>query len=236
MPQIFHPSTNVISKVSIVALALGVPGLGTAAYFTNMSYATQVNVPREQPVPFSHKHHVGDDGIDCRYCHTTVDKGPFAGMPTTHTCMTCHSQIWVDSPLLEPVRESFRTRRPIQWTRVHDLPDFVYFDHSIHVHKGISCVSCHGRVDEEPLMMKEKPLTMQWCLDCHRDPAKNIRPREFVYNLKWQPPQAHEEEGEGAEGRPAAPVEDHAAMGRRLVQEYHVLSSFQLTNCSTCHR
>jgi hypothetical protein len=218
MAQIFHPSTNVISKLSIVGLVLGVPALGTAAYFTNMTYSTQVNVPREQPVPFSHKHHVGDDGIDCRYCHSSVDKGPFAGLPSTHTCMTCHSQIWVDSPLLEPVRASFRTRTPMQWTRVHDLPDFAYFDHSIHVKKGVSCVSCHGRIDEQPLVMKEKPLTMQWCLDCHRDPAKNLRPREHVYDLSW------------------TPKENQRKMGERLVQEYHVLSSFQLTNCSTCHR
>lgn len=218
MAQIFHPSTNVISKLSIVALVLGLPVVGAAAYFTNMTYSTQVNVPREQPVPFSHKHHVGDDGIDCRYCHNTVDKAAFAGMPSTHTCMTCHSQIWVDSPLLAPVRESFSQRTPIRWTRVHDLPDFAYFDHSIHVNKGVSCVSCHGRVDEQPLAMKEEPLTMQWCLDCHRDPAKNLRPREWVYNMDWKP------------------KEDQRKMGERLVQEYHVLSTFQLTNCSTCHR
>jgi len=218
MAQIFHPSTNVISKLSIVALALGVPALGTAAYFTNMTYATQIRVPREQPVPFSHKHHVGDDGIDCRYCHSSVDKGPFAGLPSTHTCMTCHSQIWVDSPLLAPVRESFRTRKPIKWTRVHDLPDFAYFDHSIHVKKGVSCVHCHGRIDTDPLVMKREPLTMQWCLDCHRHPERVLRPREYVYDLEWKP------------------KEDQTQLGERLMREYHVLSSYQLTNCSTCHR
>ncbi|MFN3648763.1 MAG: cytochrome c3 family protein [Armatimonadota bacterium] len=200
-------------------MALGVPVLGVVGYFTNMSYATEVGVPKEQPVEFSHLHHVGDDGIDCRYCHTTVDKGPSAGMPSTHTCMTCHSQLWSDSPELELVRESFRTGKPIKWVRVHDLPDFAYFDHSIHVKKGVSCVSCHGRVDRQPLAMKEQDLTMKWCLDCHRNPAKALRPREFVYQLDWKPKK-----------------EDQQTMGKRLMDEYHVLGTFQLTNCSTCHR
>ncbi|HTE20877.1 MAG TPA: cytochrome c3 family protein, partial [Armatimonadota bacterium] len=186
--------------------------------YTNMSYATQVRVPREQPVQFSHKHHVGDDGIDCRYCHTSVDKADFAGMPSTHTCMTCHSQIWNDSPLLEPVRESFRTGKPIEWTRVHDLPDFTYFSHSIHVKKGVGCVSCHGKVDEMPLIWKEKDLTMAWCLDCHRNPEKGVRPRELVFDTSKVP--------SGAD----------TAIGRKLVKDYHVLSTHQLTNCSTCHR
>jgi hypothetical protein len=217
MAQIFHPSTNVISKLSIVLGVLGVPALGAAGYFTNMSYATQVHVPRQQPVEFSHKHHVGDDGIDCRYCHSTVDKSPFAGMPTTQVCMTCHSQIWTDSPLLEPVRESFRTGKPIEWTRVHDLPDFVYFDHSIHVNRGVSCVSCHGQIDEMPLVWKEKPLTMRWCLDCHRNPAPNIRPKDKVYDLTWKRTR-------------------DTPTGEALIAEYHVLNAFQLTNCSTCHR
>ncbi len=218
MPQVFHPSTNVISKLSIVGALLAVPALGATAYFTNMSYATQIRVPREQPVQFSHKHHVGDDGIDCRYCHTTVEKGPFAGMPSSQTCMTCHSQLWKDSPLLQPVRESFQNRTPIQWTRVHDLPDFAYFDHSIHVKKGVSCVSCHGRVDEMPILWKDKPLTMQWCLSCHRDPTPSLRPREFVTDLSWKP------------------KEDPRRLGRMLADRYHILHPFQLTNCSTCHR
>jgi hypothetical protein len=218
MAQIFHPSTNVISKLSIVGALLGLPVLGLAGYYTNMSYATQVGVPREQPVEFSHKHHVGDDGIDCRYCHSSVDKASFAGMPSTHTCMTCHSQIWTDSPELEPVRESFRSGRPIAWMRVHDLPDFAYFDHSIHVKKGVGCVSCHGRVDDMPLIGKEKPLTMEWCIECHRNPEKFVRPRDYVYEMGWNP----------HEGQPVK--------GEQLLEQYHVLSSHQLTNCSTCHR
>lgn len=217
MAQLFHPSTNVLSKLSIVSIALGVPVLGLAVYGFNMTYATELKVPKEQPVEFSHKHHVGDDGIDCRYCHTSVDKSNFAGMPSTYTCMTCHSQLWSDSPELAPVRESFRTGKPIQWNRVHDLPDFAYFNHSIHVKKGVGCVSCHGRVDEMPLVYKEKDLTMKWCIDCHRNPEKALRPRERVFDIAWKP------------------QEDQEKLGKRLVEEYHVLGKFQLTNCSTCH-
>jgi hypothetical protein len=217
MAQLFHPSTNVLAKVSIVGVVGAVPLIGMLGYLFNMSFAVELKVPKEQPIPFSHKHHVGDDGIDCRFCHSSVDKGPFAGMPSTHTCMTCHSQIWLDSPLLEPVRESFRTGKPLKWERVHDLPDFVYFDHSIHVNKGVSCVKCHGRVDEMPLVYKEKDLTMAWCLSCHRNPEPNLRPREHVFNLNWK-------------------AGEHDKKGNELMAEYHILSTFQMTNCSTCHR
>src|SRR5690348_1916345 len=156
MAQIFARNANVHSKVIIVGFVVVVCGAGwaTSAIFWS-PYTTYVDVPFEQPVEFSHKHHVGDDGIDCRYCHTTVEKSSFANVPPTEVCMTCHSQIWTDSPLLEPVRESFRTRTPIHWTRVHDLPDFVYFNHSIHIKKGVGCVSCHGRINEMPITWKE---------------------------------------------------------------------------------
>jgi hypothetical protein len=217
MAQIFHPSTNVIAKLSIVAVALAVPALGAAAYFTNMSYATQVNIPREQPVQFSHKHHVGEEGFDCRYCHTSVDKSASAGMPSTHTCMTCHSQIWNDSPLLEPLRESYRTGQPIRWNRVHDLPDFAHFNHSIHIKKGVGCSECHGQIDEMPLVFKQEPLTMQWCLDCHRKPENRLRPADQVYNMDWKKPANQQE------------------LGLELKEKYHVLNEFQLTNCSICH-
>jgi hypothetical protein len=217
MAQIFHPSMNVISKASIVTAVWGVLAVGAMGYAYNMSYGVELRTPHEQPVPFSHKHHVGDDGIDCRYCHSSVDKAAFAGMPDTATCMTCHSQIWTESPLLEPVRESFRTGTPIKWRRVHDLPDFVYFNHSIHVKKGVSCVSCHGRVDEMPLVWKEKTLSMGWCLDCHREPEKFIVPRERVYDL------AFAEKGNKID------------VGRQLKEQYHILNGFQMTNCSTCH-
>lgn len=219
MANVFHPSTNVLSKLSIVGAVTTVPLLGVGTFFFNMTYGAEVKVPKEQPVEFSHKHHVGDDGIDCRYCHTSVDKSNSAGMPGTHVCMSCHSQLWSDSPELEVVRESYRTGKPIQWERVHDLPDFAYFNHSIHVKKGVSCVSCHGRVDEMPLMWKESSLTMQWCIDCHRKPENAIRPREFVYKLDWKPPKGQTQQ----------------EIGKKLLEEYHILSSFQLTNCSTCH-
>lgn len=222
MAQIFHPSTNVLSKLSIVAVALGVPALGAGAYLFSQTYGAEMYIPKPQPIPFSHRHHVGDDGIDCRFCHSSVDKGPFAGMPSTHTCMTCHSQIWSDSPELEALRSSFRSGKPIQWARVHDLPDFVYFDHSIHVKKGVSCVSCHGRVDERPLAMKEQDLTMGWCIRCHRHPEKNIRPKEYVFNLAWKP---NEEKGE-----------TQKELGEKLLETNKIMKASQLTNCSICHR
>lgn len=217
MAQIFHPSTNVISKLSIVAVAVLVPVLGVAGYFLNMTYGLAMQVPLPQPVEFSHQHHVTDDGIDCRYCHSSVDKAASAGMPSTEVCMTCHSQIWKDSPLIKPIYDSYRTGKPIEWTRVHDLPDFAYFNHSIHVQKGVSCVSCHGRVDKMPITWKEKDLSMAWCLDCHRNPEKNLRPREQVYNLGWKPKEPQEQ------------------LGKKLIEKYHVLSELQLTSCSTCH-
>jgi hypothetical protein len=232
MPQVFHPSVNTISRLSIVSVALAVPLIGIAGYGFNQSYGIDLRVPLEQPVQFSHKHHVGDDGIDCRYCHTSVEKAAFAGVPPTEICMTCHSQIWTDSPLLQPVRQSWASGRPIEWARVHDLPDFVYFNHSIHIKKGVSCVSCHGRVDEMPITWKEKNLTMRWCLECHRNPEKNIRPRQQIYNLAWKP------KTEQDRAR-VTPEQNRKLLGTRQVQvgtdTYHILSSFQMTNCSTCH-
>ncbi len=170
----------------------------------------------KQPVPFSHDHHVAGIGIDCRYCHTSVESSSFAGMPPTATCMNCHSQIWSQSPLLEPVRESFRTGTPISWTRVHNLPDYVYFDHSIHIAKGIGCVSCHGRVDKMPLLYQGASLKMEFCLDCHRNPEPHLRPQEAIWDLGWEPAPA------------AAGEREHT-----LAAEYHVQSKI---NCSVCHR
>ena len=175
---------------------------------------------REQPIQFSHAHHAGAIGIDCRYCHTSVEKAAFAGIPPTKTCMNCHSQIWLQSPYLEPVRESFRTDRSIEWTRVHDLPDFVYFDHSIHVAKGVGCETCHGRVDQMPLVWQAARLQMSWCLECHRNPEKFIRPRDQVFTMGWSPP-------EGV---------DRESYGRELAKMYHLRSRAVLESCSTCHR
>jgi len=218
MPQIFHPSTNTFSKVSIFGAVFFLAALLWAvAAISRSSYVTQTQVAREQPVPFSHKHHVNGLGIDCRYCHTSVEDVAFAGIPATKTCMTCHSQIWADSPMLAPVRESFKTDKSLEWTRVHDLPDFVYFNHSIHVKKGIGCVSCHGQVDQMPLMWKAHSLDMELCLECHRQPERFVRPRETVFRMDWQPA------GEQLE------------LGESLMKQYHIDKSI-LTNCSTCHR
>src|SRR5881409_139659 len=188
MPQIFHPSTNTISRVSIAAAVLALTAFALVGGALQRSpYLTEVGVPREQPIPFSHKHHVSGIGIDCRYCHTSVEESSFAGIPPTKTCMNCHSQIWADSPYLEPVRESWRTGNPIKWTRVYDLPDFVYFNHSIHVNKGVGCSTCHGRVDLMPLTYQAASLQMEWCLQCHRQPEMFIRPKSQVFQMDWPP-------------------------------------------------
>jgi hypothetical protein len=216
MPQIFHPSTNTISRVSIFGVLFVAGGvLYLLAEINRSPYVTQADVARAQPVPFSHAHHVGGVGIDCRYCHTSVEDSYFAGLPPTKTCINCHNQLWADSPTLEPVRQSFRTDRSIEWARVHKIADFAYFDHSIHIHKGVACVTCHGRVDRMPLMWQESSLLMEWCLDCHRHPEKNLTPREHVFEMDWQP------------------VSDRAALGARLMRDYDVRTR---TDCSTCHR
>jgi hypothetical protein len=219
MSQIFHRSTNTISRFSIFGALFVVAALAWVAGLLNRSsYVTEAGVAREQPVQFSHAHHVGGLGLDCRYCHTTVERAAFANVPPTKTCMNCHSQIWSQSPMLEPVRSSFRTGESLRWTRVNDLPDFVYFNHSIHVAKGVGCVTCHGRVDRMHLMQQFASLQMEWCLECHRDPERFIRPREEVFNMEWTPPG------------------DQLALGRRLVKDYEIRDAFTLTNCSVCHR
>jgi NAD-dependent SIR2 family protein deacetylase len=219
MSQLFHRNSNVYSRLSILAFLLFVGGFGATLALLNWSaYNTNQNVHVEQPIQFSHAHHVGGMGIDCRYCHTSVDESAFANIPPTKTCMNCHSQIWNTAPILEPVRASFRNNTPLQWTRVYDLPDFVYFNHSIHVKQGVGCATCHGRVDQMPLIYQQATLMMSWCLDCHRNPARYVRPRAEVFNMVWE--------------RPAG----DPGLGERLVQEYRIASSTQLTNCSTCHR
>lgn len=218
MAQIFHPSTNTLSRLTIFgALFLAVGLLWLLAQINRSSYVTDVDVVRDQPVPFSHQHHVSGIGIDCRYCHQSVENSSFAGIPSTGTCMNCHAHIWTDSEMLEPVRESFRTGRPLRWTRVHDLPDFVYFNHSIHVQKGVGCVTCHGRVDQMPLMWQAESLQMEWCLACHRAPERFIRPRQYVFQMEWTPPVPQEQ------------------IGAELVRKYNIRTQ-QLTDCSICHR
>jgi hypothetical protein len=222
MNQIFHPSMNTISRVSIFgAIFILIAITAIVYYFVRSPYLTGEDVPINQPVPFSHQHHVEQLGIDCRYCHTSVEKAAFAGIPSTHTCMTCHSQIWTEAPMLEPVRESYRTGIPIPWNRVHDLSDFVYFNHSIHVTKGVGCESCHGRVNEMPLVWKEETLFMEWCLDCHRHPERYVRPADQVFVMGW--------EDEAPSGY------DQLVEGPRLVSEYG-LEDYRLDDCSICHR
>ena len=216
MSQIFHPSTNTIARVSIFGLLFFVAFLGWLAMAVDRSPAvTRQNLVVEQPVPFSHDHHVGEIGLDCRYCHTTVEKSGFAGMPPTQTCMGCHSVLFADAAMLEPVRASFRDSKPIAWNRVYDLPDFVYFNHSIHVAKGMGCTTCHGDIGKMPLTWKASSLQMEWCLECHRDPARFVRPRSEVFNPKWDPASLSANERAG------------------LVEEYRIQSK---TSCSVCHR
>lgn len=215
MSQIFKPSTNTLARVSMFGALFFLAILAWVMVTLNRSsLATRQGIVLQQPVPFSHDHHVAGLGISCLYCHTTVEESSFAGIPPSATCMNCHKLIWNESPMLEPVRESFRTGRPIEWTRIHDLPDFVYFDHSIHVAKGIGCASCHGRVDQMPLMYQAESLQMEWCLDCHRAPEKHIRPRAEIYNMEWV-------------------SADQATEGARLIADYKVQSKL---SCSVCHR
>ncbi len=218
MAQIFRRSSNTLAKFSIVGGALLAGGLLTLVMVIARSpWVNDIGAIKEQVVPFSHKHHVSGLGIDCRYCHISVEQTAFAGIPAVKTCMTCHSQIWTEAPILEPIRESWRTDKAIQWVRIHDLPDFVYFNHSIHVKKGVGCATCHGRVDQMPLMWKVNSLDMQWCLECHRQPERFIRPREQVFRMDWEPPS------------------DQLAQGAALVKEYHINKS-KMTDCSICHR
>lgn len=189
MAQVFDRSSNALARASLVLTGLIVVSLGLALNQLQRSpWVTRQGQRADQPVPFSHRHHVEGLGLQCQYCHTSVEKSSYAGIPPTKTCMNCHSQIWTNADMLEPVRASWATGESIKWVRVHDLPDYVYFSHEIHVNKGIGCASCHGRVDEMPLMYAENTLQMEWCLNCHRDPAKNLRPTSEIYNMAWEGP------------------------------------------------
>jgi hypothetical protein len=192
---------------------------------------TYAGVVRPQPVPFSHQHHVGGLGIDCRYCHTSVETSGFAGIPPTKTCMNCHSEIWTSAPLLEPVRESLRSGRSLEWNRVNDLPDFVYFDHSIHINKGVGCNTCHGPVDRMPLMFNYASLQMEWCIQCHRGPEKNLRPREQVFNMRYQQPTSDLPVVDDGHA-----YTDQMSLGKHLAEKYHLRSVLDITSCNTCHR
>ncbi len=218
MEQLFKPRANAIARLILIGLPLLLLGTWAGLFaFARSDFWTRIDSPVEQPVPFSHQHHVGELGIDCRYCHTGVERSSFAGLPPTETCMSCHSQIWKDAPVLQPVRDSWQTGKPIKWTRVHDLPDYVYFDHSIHVNKGVGCAACHGQVNEMPLTSKKQELYMRWCLDCHRQPERFLRPTNAVVDMHYTAPQ------------------NQRAFGQRLVRQNNVHTA-GLTDCYTCHR
>lgn len=220
MAQIFHRGANNVAKASFI-VAIVLAGVAGIAYtqISRSSYLTGRYQEKMQPVQFSHKHHAGDDGIDCRYCHTSVETSASAGIPPTQTCMNCHTEIWADSPYLEPVRASFRDNKPIEWRRVHDLPEFAYFNHSIHVAKGVGCASCHGKIDEMPAVYQENTLQMEWCIACHRNPEPNIRPQSEIFNMSFD--------------RNLMTPEQQSEVTAKVKK---LRSKEMLTSCSTCHR
>ncbi len=219
MAQIFSPAADAwirLFLIGVVSLAAGSIVFAVGLARTDWLTATRIHPP-PQPVPFSHRHHAGELGIDCRHCHTSVASGPRAGLPPTHTCMTCHSQIWTGVPMLAPVRASLSENTSLDWQRVALLPEYVYFRHDIHIAKGVDCVECHGRIDTMALTYRAIPLTMEFCLDCHRDPAPRLRPREEVTNMAWQP------------------TGDKKALGESLLHRYGIRVG-ALTHCTVCHR
>jgi hypothetical protein len=216
MSALFSPRSNGIFRLVIALLVAGAAGtVGALMVYQRIPAGTGQAEQVGQPVQFDHRHHVKDDLIDCRYCHSSVDRAATAGLPTTELCLNCHAQVWNKSPLLDLVRASWFSNQPISWVRVHRMPDFVYFNHAIHVNKGVGCVECHGRVDLMPAIEQVEPLTMGWCLDCHRDPYSRLRPLEEITNMTWKP-----------DGDPVA-------LGRELAKKYDVEPR---TSCYACHR
>lgn len=219
MSQIFPKSANAAARSSLFGVLTLVLFLGWVIFtLMRSSWVTKQNEFVEQPIQFSHAHHVGGVGLDCRYCHTSVENSAFAGIPPTKTCMNCHSQVWANAPILEPVRASFRNNTPLTWTRVNDLPDFVYFNHQIHVKQGVGCATCHGPVDKMPLVYQATSMQMEWCLDCHRAPEKYLRPRGEVFNMAYEAPA------------------NQLEFGLALKKEYKVAGAEHMTSCSVCHR
>lgn len=218
--QLFPPAADTWLRLFLLGTAIILLGLALGIWdYTNSSYVTAAGWVEDQVVPFSHKHHVADDGIDCRYCHSGVETSADAGLPSTHVCMTCHSQLWTDAPALAPVRQSYRTRTPIRWKRVAQVPDYVYFNHSIHINRGIGCVECHGRVDKMPLTWRAKPFQMKFCLDCHRDPETHFRPHPYITQMEdlgWSEKKAR-------------------AFGRQQMARFNIQPA-KLDDCGLCHR
>ena len=222
MPQIFTASADTRLRAALLAVAIIVLGsVLLVGGYMDSTFTTRIGWVRDQPVPFSHQHHAGDLGIDCRYCHDTVEVSPHASFPATKVCMTCHSQLWTNAAMLAPVRESLATNTPLEWQRVSKLPDYVYFNHQIHIARGVPCVTCHGRVDKMPLMERAEPFQMRWCLDCHRNPAPHLRPPDQVTRMDWS----------DWDNRPEA----HRNYGRRMQALYHI-DPAKLDDCNTCHR
>lgn len=239
MAQVFHPVMNTIARVSIFGAILIIVGIVLLLMvFVRSPYYTRAQVVIDQPVAFSHQHHVADCGIDCRYCHTSVENSAFAGIPATEVCMNCHSYLFNDQRMLEPVRTSYRDGVPLRWNRVHDVPDFAYFHHGIHVSKGIGCSTCHGRVDQMPMTWREHSLHMEWCLECHRHPAKYVRPREFVFRMESLEQLVGTREFDDYLERKHPELDPKSPdlvfqLRKALAAEYKLESE---TNCSVCHR
>jgi hypothetical protein len=216
--QVFPKSANTLARLIIVGGFITVNVLGLVLYFLYTSpIVNGMNIAKAQPIPFSHQRHIAGNGLDCRYCHTSVENSNFAGVPPTETCMTCHSQILSDAPMLQPVHQSWKSGESLEWTRIYDVPDFVYFDHSIHIAKGVGCTTCHGEIDQMRITSKAKTLYMAWCLECHKAPEKFLRPLDKVFDVNWE--------------APATQIED----GLKMVEERNINVS-QLTDCSICHR
>jgi len=217
MSQVFSSRFALILRIATIFVLAGIVA-AAVVYRVNARGDAPQDDPIEQPIPFSHQHHVRDDGIDCRYCHTSVETSAFAGIPPLATCMTCHAELFNDAPVLAPLREAYAGGKTLEWNRVHDLPGFVYFNHSIHIAKGVGCSTCHGAIDRMPLTRRVASLYMQWCLDCHRNPEAVLRPRDQIYNVEWRPPA------------------DQKTRGAQLRRRYGLRSTRELTDCSTCHR
>jgi hypothetical protein len=222
MSQIFHPRIRIYWKIVVILTVSILVMIGVTAESLKYSdYIVEERVPIAQPIAFSHKHHVGELAIDCRYCHSTVEKASFAGMPPTHTCMTCHSQLWSQSEMLEPVRRSYKTGAPIHWERVTRMPDYVYFDHSVHVNNGVGCASCHGKINEMPITWRARSFYMEDCLSCHRNPGPELRPKDQIFNLNWKPPTEQK---------------TRQILARKLLKDYKIKPPGRLVDCYVCHR
>jgi hypothetical protein len=239
MPNIFRPSSNTIAQATVlIGAATPLLVMVSMSHFTRSSYVTRVGVPYEQPVAFSHEHHVNELAIDCRYCHTSVTKTAKAGYPATHTCMSCHSQIWSNSPLLAPVRESYVKNVPLKWNQLNAVPDFVHFNHSIHIKRGVNCNNCHGPVQSMQMAYKGRPFQMRWCLECHRNPEKYVNEPGFVFGLyekiRRAPQRLTPEETALKDGEQYVRKGAELEKGRALVERYHIKKA-QLSDCATCH-